>query len=615
MNKLSAILLTACAAFSASAAEVDYCYADLADDTQSWGTTKSETYDVAIRLKDPALTGASIKGLRVRLADAGSLSGISGWLSQELHLESKLNVPDICSVEGTVSDGVLTVTFEEPYVITDAGVYAGYSFVVETLTEESRKPLATGLGTNPDGLYIHSSRTYLKWRSIADNIGMVSALEVLLDGDFDDPSISIAANPSYYFAVSADVAEIPVSLGCYSAAPLESIDLVASAPGVEPISYTQVFDPALSLQFAHSTEVALKLPNVFSKGTHDLTLTIAKVNGQDNLNAARTATTAVTAISQVPVKRPLMEEYTGLWCGWCTRGFAALEYLNETYPDRFVAVAYHNGGSDDPMTTVATKDYPNNVAGFPDSYLDRVTEGDPYYGSSNNGFGMEEDWKARCEMFSPIHIAGTALLDKDTNTVDVNATATAVLNEGADYKVQVMLTGDGLSDPSWKQSNYLANYYTQTDGAFSIPQALAFCQGGEYGKPTVSNLVFNDVLIMRSLVAPLAQSATLVVDEPMAINTTFNLNDALGYTGLNLAEMAKKLNAVVVVINANTGAVSNTLKIEVTDGTGVSSVSDAEVVSTAWYDLQGRPAAEGRGLLIRVDRLSDGSLRTAKVAK
>lgn len=601
------------AAMTASATQVDYCFANLADELDFWGTTKAETYDVAIRLKNPVLTGTRITGIRVAVPETSGIEAPSGWLSEELHLDNKLNAPDVCSAEATIADGVLSVTFDTPYTITDEGVYVGYSLTVGELTETSRRPLATGIGSNDDGLYIHTSRTYMKWRSISSTINMVSGLEVLIDGDFDQASISIEAQPTYYVAMSDEQLTIPVNLGCYSAAPLQSISLTASAAGMEPVSYSQTFDPQLSLQFGHSTPIALQLPNNFDKGTHELTLTIDKVNGQDNLNAARTATTTLSVLTRVPVKRPLVEEYTGLWCGWCTRGFAALEYMNETYPEDFIAVAYHNGGSDDPMSTISQNAYPNNVTGFPDAYIDRQYEGDPYYGKANEGFGMEEMWKALCGGLAPVDLDGKAILGDD-RVVRVDAEAYFVMAGDTDYDYQVLLAGNGLTDESWVQANYLSRY-TQEQQVFDIPQAMAFCSGGKYGTAKVKDLVFNDVLLMRTAKTPLADAEGLAPDTKAPVKAEFDLNNAFGLTGVNLADKAKDFFVVLCAIDRATGYVVNAAKLKVDDGSGVASVSAADVESTVWYDLQGRPAADGKGLLIRQDRLSDGTLRTVKVIR
>lgn len=46
--------------------------------------------------------------------------------------------------------------------------------------------------------------------------------------------------------------------------------------------------------------------------------------------------------AQIPIKRPLVEEYTGAWCASCGFGSVYFEYLAEEYPNA-IPVAIHNG--------------------------------------------------------------------------------------------------------------------------------------------------------------------------------------------------------------------------------------------------------------------------------
>ena len=68
----------------------------------------------------------------------------------------------------------------------------------------------------------------------------------------------------------------------------------------------------------------------------------------------------------IPANRPLVEEYTGLWCGWCPLGYVALETMKERRGDLFVAAAYHNG--DDMAFDGKT---PNSPGGYPSAYVNR----------------------------------------------------------------------------------------------------------------------------------------------------------------------------------------------------------------------------------------------------
>ena len=56
--------------------------------------------------------------------------------------------------------------FKEPYVVPKEGVYVGYTFAIESNeTEEQKNPVAVTQGIDEDGLYLMSSRTYMRWSS------------------------------------------------------------------------------------------------------------------------------------------------------------------------------------------------------------------------------------------------------------------------------------------------------------------------------------------------------------------------------------------------------------------------------------------------------------------
>lgn len=49
--------------------------------------------------------------------------------------------------------------------------------------------------------------------------------------------------------------------------------------------------------------------------------------------------------SDSQVKRVLLEQFTGSWCGWCVDGSYVMELLEEDYPDTFIGCKIHNGDS------------------------------------------------------------------------------------------------------------------------------------------------------------------------------------------------------------------------------------------------------------------------------
>ncbi len=105
-----AISAAALCPFGSDAAEMEFTYNVNDDVPMVYGFKKKETYDVAIRIADPTLVGTRVTSMKVDCpVKDGAFENVTAWLSRELKLENKKNVPDICSVEATVSDEWLEV--------------------------------------------------------------------------------------------------------------------------------------------------------------------------------------------------------------------------------------------------------------------------------------------------------------------------------------------------------------------------------------------------------------------------------------------------------------------------------------------------------------------------
>ena len=224
---------------------------------------------------------------------------------------------------------------------------------------------------------------------------------------------------------------------------------------------------------------------------------------------------SLTAIANTPVHRPLIEEYTGTWCGWCIRGFVGMELMRETFGDDFIGVAYHNG---DAMQI--TTNYPNNVTGFPSAFLERNYSIDPLYGFGNVSGGIINDMEemAAIEVIAGIDV--TAKWTSDAKTaIDVNVTSyfTSDYNN-ANYAIEVMLIADDLygTGSGWNQSNYYSGYTEYAKDDYLGPWVR---------KPqTVTGLHFNDVLVGFSGAIANSLPTTIVANEEYSTNYTFELS-------------------------------------------------------------------------------------------
>ncbi len=49
------------------------------------------------------------------------------------------------------------------------------------------------------------------------------------------------------------------------------------------------------------------------------------------------------AFAQAPMKKVILEDFTGTWCGWCPEGTVIIDNLLAANPSTFIPVASHNG--------------------------------------------------------------------------------------------------------------------------------------------------------------------------------------------------------------------------------------------------------------------------------
>lgn len=603
---LSAAFVLAFAGMDASAADVSFSYTYGDQNYEQGGTKKAETYDVAIRLIDPTIVGSKLKTFSVPIAlgqDASDLSEISVWVSKELNLDGKVNAPDLFSMDAEIVDGVINATFTEEIEIPEDGLYVGYTFKVDKRGDVGDYPIYLAGAPVEEGLYLHSSRTYLKWKSQADTFQHSSAITVGLEGDFYATALGITQldDPT---ASPGEELMLTATLQNHGYEPIANFEYTIT-DGVTTQTNTISLDGSKALYFNESFNAELPYVAPEAKEEYSLKVEITKVNGVENLDALKSRQTYLLVLTEFPVHKPLMEEYTGLWCGYCPRGYVALEVMNLRHPDEFVAISYHNG---DDMER--TSNFPSEVKGFPTAYMDRVYQVDAYYGQAtliSEGFAIEPFWQSLQEQFTPAIVNGSALQAED-GTITVKSDISFVKTVSGSYKVAYAIVANGLTEEDWAQSNY----YGGSNPSQYVPEMEKFCTGG--GK--IFGLVFDDVYAAGSNLKgePKSLIENVVKDQVYTYEYSFAANAGVSTRGYNMFENAPELYAVIILLD-ETGAVVNSNKILVEGHSGVESVmADGNTVSTEFFDLNGRRVNDpSNGMFLKVDTKENGKKVTSKV--
>lgn len=553
------------------------------------GTLKAETYDVAMLLNDPSLVGMRITGINVPLNTAATVTDCKAWLTKQLTLESGKNVPDIASIDFTPEGKWVEVTFAEPYTITEEGVYAGYSLTVPSVdtdnaNDPNKVPIMCIASNDLGNLYMHTSRSVRKWRNLPETAYYGTgayAMVVRLTGDNVKEHAAALLPPdelNTYLAVGKKTT-LTLTLENHGTAAISNIDYEMTIGGETIEKHVNV--TVKGSYFGSNANLKVEIPAQQTAGTYPVSITVKKLDGVDNEDVQPTTTFTMAYLSEFPKHKPLMEEYTGTWCQYCPRGMAGMEAMNKLYPDDFVGVAFHNG---DAMTI--TQLYPNEVNSFPNGYLDRVQNVNPFSGSSGASLGIKDDWKRRQNIIAPASIELKAVWADEAQTkLEVTSTTTFVRDfKNSPYQLTYILTADGLKGDTndWWQVNALSG----DAEAKKDPYLAVFANQSS----PIKNIEYNDVAIQLSNSRALAMEGTL----PGSVEggKGYEHKYVFDVTENELVQDKTKLRPVVVLIDTTTGEAVNADKVGVSSETdGISEIPSGDELQRAdgrSYDLQGR---------------------------
>ncbi|MFM8840039.1 MAG: Omp28-related outer membrane protein [bacterium] len=165
---------------------------------------------------------------------------------------------------------------------------------------------------------------------------------------------------------------------------------------------------------------------------------------------------SVTLTAQQPVKRVLLEQYTGAWCGWCVDGSVVMDELIKEFPDNVIGVKVHQG---DAMEIPKVFDSIKTLVPFyPSGSIDRVT----FPGEATVGTSREK-WKEYVQMQmkkgSDIDVKVTNVsFDKSTRILKANVEATFVKSMSGDLRLNLMIIEDNVkgTGTGYDQSNYIS---------------------------------------------------------------------------------------------------------------------------------------------------------------
>ena len=384
-------------------------------------------------------------------------------------------------------------------------------------------------------------------------------------------SLAPSTGNKVYVPINASSGKGKLSITNYSNSIVLNFEYKLSFQGTVILEKKHIMKEPLHRMDVATIEIDVPPHNQLSET--ELQVEITKVNGEVNRATIPYATIPRVTVTQVPHRRVVVEEYTGMWCQYCPRGIALMENLENKYTDDFIGIAIHSG---DPLYCL---DYAWNlgkVRGFPTLEMNRSRKL-TYYTAINE---FEEEKAMGADM--DIDVSAQWDSNKEKITVTPHVTFRVAPKDGA-YAIAYVLTEDGMAKSSWMQNNNfsgnssLRGISAELDKFIDLPSVIR-------------NLPNNFTAIAAKGVYTSATED--YIKTPIEIDKTQSFKHVFNISRNTLLQNKSKLKVCALLINLNTKKIENAAKCNITDATstGISSVEEAQtnVVEIARYTLEGR---------------------------
>ena len=558
------------------------------ENTQMVGVQQTPmNYDVAVYFPAGSLMtkDKTIEGIKFTFADDAHIDNVTVWMSSTLPATPNQadilcqDVEDLTSLAQSEDDFMNEIRFKTPYVADpNKGVYVGYSFNVNGGNGNADKfPIVfqSGVEQVDNSLFLNFASQ--GWDDYSHADFGPAAIQVLMKGEFKNNHVSVsAAAPEVIAPKDADF-DLPITVA-NTGNGFKTLEGTVEING-EKTPFTETLSKEFS-QINGNYTFNAKIHTPANSGAYEYKVTIEKVNGEANASADNVTKGALTVLSRLVQHKVFMEEFTGMWCGWCPRGFVALEKIAQVYGDKVTRVAAHS------QDALECKEYSKiiqtTVAGFPNAHLDRTAMGiDPWYGKSQLEFGIKDDID-KCMAIAPVaEIIAQPTVDGDILKAgaDVKFLYTG---DASKYAIGFVVTEDGMENNKWSQTNNYAQFKGQ-----GIEEAEPLFEPWVNGKSQRKGVIFNEVVIAaKGMENGISGSVPASVTED-ASNVFVQEFDLSKYKKIMDRE---KLNLAVVLFDTTTGQVVNSDIKPLNSASGIDGVvadgEDAEEV--ARYTIDGR---------------------------
>ncbi|MDE6669287.1 MAG: Omp28-related outer membrane protein [Muribaculaceae bacterium] len=472
---------------------------------------------------------------------------------------------------GTLEAGWHTVTLDTPWHIEpDSQIAVGYK---ATFTKAGGAGYTKGKIPEACNAYYNTKATWVE-------INGAFCIEALVEGESmprNELGISSFADS---FVTSGDGTVImPVTVRNYGVNDVENFTLSCTVDGM--LKDEQSFVCAVPAGEETSVELSVPMTGI---GVHEIEVEVLTVNGEaDAYTANNKATAILTERDPAFVRRVVIEEGTGDWCGWCPRGIVGLEMMKEMYGDRVIAIAVH---ADDIYTTDDYQPFLSTMTSLPGCKVNRHLDGDPYFNIKR---------MVAAEIDEPVPVGYTVKATVfDNNEVKVNSDVIVDTElDASSLHFAFTVVEDGLKG---NQHNSYSGGSTEMGGWESLPPVIVDYEYKDVARgiyPEYDGAAFID--------------GTLIPDEKYSFEYTFTLPDCI--------QNPDNIKIIGQVIDASNGFILNACEVTPLHESGVGAIdTDSDrIVRTEVFDLMGhRLSSQTTEPVIVVITYASGRVKTVK---
>ena len=516
-----------------------------ADNFSAMGVDVQANYEAAIFIpkNSPTMGAATIKAVRMWFNETTipKITKLTFWINTSLktNMQGALYTQEIDP--STLTAGANDIALTTPFSVNNQKLIIG--FMIELNAQDH--PIMHGGEWETYSFYYRTTKEgQSNWQTLQSQGKL--ALQLLAEGVQLPANYAIAEDFGTHYFQMGDEANLPIKIKNKGINPITSISYTITTNGDASTTTPEVTIPVDNVPF-NGIET-LNIPFDTSEALDcTKTFTITKVNGEPTEATATEASADghLIIMAYLFTKVPVVEEFTGTWCGWCPRGFVGMETAHETFGDKVVLIAAHNG---DPMEISDYNPIMATVSGFPDSRIDRGGDVDPSPESLVNGISalLNEHPEGKVDVVAQWNDEEMKHINIDTKTMF------AFGKENANYGVALVLIEDGLhgTGSNWGQ----ANYYSGQSGAPSYMDW--WCSQGS----RVSGLDFNHVAVAAWNIKNGFDGS---VNSSYAAGEEMPFNYLADITNKNVIQDKANLRVAALLIDRNTGRIVNGAQTEI----------------------------------------------------